>query len=101
MEDEQKEVEQLRADLAAANRALAAQDADIIGEGVKQALGVSSAEGTERLLRGQLDMLRQHLHQELAAGLYMAEIAPEGYTQFNDLPLEKRKDFFERTSGKI
>lgn len=98
----QRTVDQLRTECAAvatqlheANKALASEDAAIVMSGVRQALG------GDKELRGQLDILRQRLTAELAYGTYLEEHRAEGVTPFNELPLETRKEYFERVKEQV
>ena len=46
--------------------------------------------------RGKLNMLRERLRQECAYILYLEEKLAGAVTEFNDLPQEERKLYFER-----
>lgn len=57
--------------------------------------------GADKNLPGKLDLLRQQLKQELAYIAYLEENQTAGTTLFNDLPLETRKQYFERVEGNV
>ena len=73
------------------------EDVELVREGIQAALGMPDVAE----LKGQIDMLREYLQQELAVNLYMSEIVPDGFIPFNDLSLEDRREYFERVSDKI
>ena len=61
--------------------------------------------GIDPTLPGKMDLLRQHLRQELAVDMYHEELlhlfTDGDYTSFNDLSLEERKKYFERVDEQV
>lgn len=78
---------------------LAAQDSGLAVQIMRERAGI------DLTLPGKLDLLRQHLKQELAVGLYHEELlhlfTDGDYTPFNKLSLEERKKYFEQIDEQV
>lgn len=76
-------------------RVRASADAQVTAAIVREKMGIDTK------LPGKIAMLREQLQTELAYVAYLEENLREGTLPFNKLPLEKRKEYFQRIKDMV
>lgn len=88
-------------DLQHAEEILRELPPEVVSAAVPQRLQTRMKQQDPKRLEAQIQLLRKQVRQELAVNEYLAENQKEGTLDFNKLPIETRKSYFDKVDAKL
>ena len=88
-------------DLQHAEEILRELPPEVVSAAVPHRLQTRMKQQDPKRLEAQIQLLRKQVRQELAVNEYLVENQKEGTTDFNNLPIETRKSYFDKVDAKL